>query len=152
MGPAAGAAAAGRRDRPPFPVGDPAGVEGDCATRRAGGGGAEAYYALLGVERGASRAEVKRAYSAAAKECHPDAAAADAAAFRQLTDAYAIVCAEILADDRRRGGGRGRREGGGGAQPSTAEIMREITDDILEMVEMDVDAEAGPRGWLPPAG
>ena len=74
-----------------------------------------------------------------------------AAAFRQLTDAYAIVCAEILADDRRRGGGRGQRDGGG-AQPSTAEIMREITDDILEMVEMDVDAEAGPRGWLPPAG
>ena len=75
------------------------------------------------------------------------------AAFRQLTDAYAIVCAEILADDRRRGGGRGRRDGGGGAQPSTAEIMREITDDILEMVEMDVEGEeAGPRGWLPPAG
>ena len=114
---------------------------------------AETYYALLGVERGASRAEVKRAYYAAAKECHPDAAAADAAAFRQLTDAYAIVCAEILADDRRRGGGRGRRDGGGGAQPSTAEIMREITDDILEMVEMDVEGEeAGPRGWLPPAG
>ena len=81
-----------------------------------------------------------------------DAAAADAAAFRQLTDAYAIVCAEILADDRRRGGGRGRRDGGGGAQPSTAEIMREITDDILEMVEMDVEGEeAGPRGRLPPA-
>ena len=39
------------------------------------------------------------------------------------------------------------------AQPSTAEIMREITDDILEMVEMDVEGEeAGPRGWLPPAG
>ena len=34
-----------------------------------------------------------------------------------------------------------------------AEIMREITDDILEMVEMDVEGEeAGPRGWLPPAG
>ena len=113
---------------------------------------AEAYYALLGVERGASRADVKRAYYAAAKECHPDAAAADPAAFRQLTDAYAIVCAEILADDRRRGGGRGRREGGGG-RAVDGEIMREITDDILEMVEMDVeDAEAGPRGWLPPAG
>ncbi|MBU1672071.1 MAG: J domain-containing protein [Actinobacteria bacterium] len=58
-------------------------------------------YEILGVHRGASADEIKRAYRQRARECHPDVAHHDPAAehkFKELTFAY-----EVLSDaDRRR--------------------------------------------------
>jgi curved DNA-binding protein CbpA len=58
------------------------------------------YYALLGVGRGASAAEVDRAYRRAARATHPDIHPDDASAterFRDVTSAY-----ETLSDPERR--------------------------------------------------
>jgi molecular chaperone DnaJ len=74
-------------------------------------------YILLGVEREASPAEIKRAYRRLARRLHPDINPGDreaAVRFRQIMDAY-----ETLMDpDRRRrydAGGLGCAEEGGGA-------------------------------------
>ena len=60
------------------------------------------FYLILGVERGASLADVKRAYKRLARKYHPDINPGDrqaAAQFRQIAEAY-----ETLSDpDRRRG-------------------------------------------------
>ena len=72
------------------------------------------YYDLLGVPRGASDAEIKRAFRALARELHPDVSGEpDAAArFRDIAEAY-----EVLADPERRAtydrfGKAGLRRGG----------------------------------------
>ena len=57
-------------------------------------------YLILGVERGATLADVKRAYKRLARKYHPDINPGDrmaAAQFRQIADAY-----ETLSDDQRR--------------------------------------------------
>lgn len=58
------------------------------------------YYADLGVSRGASTEEIKRAFRRLARESHPDANPGDAAAdarFRRVAEAY-----EVLSDSGRR--------------------------------------------------
>ena len=72
------------------------------------------YYDLLGVPRGASDAEIKRAFRALARELHPDVSGEpDAAArFRDSAEAY-----EVLSDPERRAtydrfGKAGLRRGG----------------------------------------
>jgi len=72
------------------------------------------YYDLLGVPRGASDAEIKRAFRALARELHPDVSGEpDAAArFRDIAEAY-----EVLSDPDRRAtydrfGKAGLRRGG----------------------------------------
>ena len=58
------------------------------------------YYALLGVRRGASAADVDRAYRRAARATHPDVHPDDVSAaerFRAVTNAY-----ETLSDTERR--------------------------------------------------
>ena len=57
-------------------------------------------YRVLGVEAGASRQDIARAYRRAVHGAHPDAQPADpraAARFRELTDAY-----DLLSDPARR--------------------------------------------------
>lgn len=58
------------------------------------------YYEVLGVERGASQAEIKSAYRKLAKKYHPDLNPGDKqaeAAFKEVNEAY-----EVLSDDQRR--------------------------------------------------
>ncbi|MGC9456762.1 MAG: DnaJ C-terminal domain-containing protein [Halothiobacillaceae bacterium] len=70
------------------------------------------YYAVLGVDRNASRDEVKRAYRKLAQKYHPDrnAAAAAEARFKEINEAY-----EVLGDPEKRARydalGRGYRAG-----------------------------------------
>jgi DnaJ-class molecular chaperone len=73
------------------------------------------YYELLGVERGASDAEVKRAFRKVARELHPDVNAHDPQAeekFKAAAEAY-----EVLSDPEQRQiydrfGQEGLRQGG----------------------------------------
>jgi molecular chaperone DnaJ len=80
------------------------------------------YYELLGVPRGASDAEIKRAFRALARELHPDVSATpdSDARFREIAEAY-----EVLSDPERRAtydrfGHAGLRRGG--FQPSFSDF------------------------------
>jgi molecular chaperone DnaJ len=58
------------------------------------------YYTLLGVERGASEAEIKRAYRGLARKYHPDVAEDKTTAeahFKEINEAY-----EVLSDPQKR--------------------------------------------------
>src|SRR6187455_3279906 len=71
------------------------------------------FYILLGIERGATLNDIKRAYKRLARRYHPDINPGDRTAavqFRQISEAY-----ETLSDPDRR-----RRYDSGGYFPSTA--------------------------------
>ncbi|NCC69549.1 MAG: molecular chaperone DnaJ, partial [Clostridia bacterium] len=58
------------------------------------------YYEVLGLKKGASEEEIKKAYRKLAKECHPDLHAGDAdceAKFKELNEA-----AQVLSDSEKR--------------------------------------------------
>lgn len=77
-------------------------------------------YRVLGVQRGASAEEVKRAWKARVKSCHPDVVATEsasvqkikAAEYRQLTEAYESLTG--------RGGGTGGSAGSSQASSSNS--------------------------------
>lgn len=55
------------------------------------------YYQILGVERGASKDEVKKAFRKLAAQYHPDKKSGDEAKFKEVSEAYAV-----LGDDKKR--------------------------------------------------
>ena len=80
----------------------------------ASGGSHQDPYRALGVDTGASRQDIARAYRRAVQRAHPDAQPTDpraAAQFQELTDAYDLLCdAARRADyDRRHPAARSSR-------------------------------------------
>jgi molecular chaperone DnaJ len=98
------------------------------------------YYEVLGVQRGASEAELKSAFRKLAKDYHPDKNAGDKVAeqkFKELGEAY-----EALKDPQKRAAydqfghaafenGRGGAGGPGGFGPDFASSMSDIFDDLF---------------------
>jgi molecular chaperone DnaJ len=79
------------------------------------------YYAILGIQKGATKEEVKKAFRKLAAKYHPDKQTGDEAKFKEISEAYAV-----LGDDKKRaeydtyghafqgagGGGQGQGFGG----------------------------------------
>lgn len=82
---------------------------------------AQDYYVVLGIERNASEAEIKKAYRALAMKYHPDKNNGEKAAeekFKQITAAYEVLCdAEKRATYDRYGEAGLRGSGGQGFSP-----------------------------------
>jgi molecular chaperone DnaJ len=78
------------------------------------------YYEILGLQKGASKEEIKKAFHKLAHQHHPDKKGGDEAKFKEINEAY-----QILSDDQKRaqydqfgsyngsGGGAGGFNGGG---------------------------------------
>jgi len=60
-------------------------------------GMAKDYYQILGVDRGASKEEIKKAFHKLAHKYHPDKGSGDDAKFKEISEAYAI-----LSDEKKR--------------------------------------------------
>lgn len=59
--------------------------------------GMKDYYEILGIKRGASKDEIKKAFRSLASKYHPDKKTGDEAKFKEISEAYAI-----LGDDSKR--------------------------------------------------
>ncbi|MEQ1615591.1 MAG: DnaJ domain-containing protein, partial [Hyphomicrobiaceae bacterium] len=98
------------------------------------------YYEVLGVQRGASEADLKSAFRKLAKDFHPDKNPGDTVAeqkFKELGEAY-----EALKDPQKRAAydqfghaafenGRGGPGAPGGFGPDFASSMSDIFDDLF---------------------
>lgn len=71
------------------------------------------YYDILGIEKNASKEDIKKAFRVLAHKYHPDKKGGDAAKFKEASEAYSV-----LSDDKKRGEydsyGRVFSEGGNG--------------------------------------
>ncbi|MEK7643605.1 MAG: DnaJ C-terminal domain-containing protein [Patescibacteria group bacterium] len=73
------------------------------------------YYNILGIERGASKDDIKKAYRKLAHQYHPDKKGGDEGKFKEINEAY-----QVLSDDQKRAqyDQFGSAAGGGGGQGS----------------------------------
>ena len=114
------------------------------------------YYALLGVQRDADEAEIKKAYRRLAMQHHPDRVGPDQkeaaeAKFKEITEAY-----EVLRDPEKRAtydryGAAGLRRGAGGsdfgfAHFDLAEALNVFMRDFGGLGSFDALFGGGGRG------
>ena len=88
------------------------------------------YYELLGVDRGASADDLKRAYRKLARQYHPDANPDDREAeakFKEISEAYAVLSDESARARYDQFGHEGLRGGGMGGDPFNFDL-----NDIFE--------------------
>ena len=88
------------------------------------------YYELLGVDRGASADDLKRAYRKLARQYHPDANPDDQEAeakFKEISEAYAVLSDESARARYDQFGHEGLRGGGMGGDPFNFDL-----NDIFE--------------------
>ena len=90
------------------------------------------YYQTLGLQKGASKDEVKKAFRKLAAQYHPDKKTGDEAKYKEITEAYAV-----LGDDKKKaeydtyghafnGGGQGAGNVDLGHDPSAKHIAIDI--------------------------
>ena len=98
------------------------------------------YYNILGIERGASQDEIKRAYRMLARRFHPDHNPDDPDAerrFKAATEAYAVLSDEEKRRRYDRMGHAAFQQGGGGPQyervdfSSFGEVLEGIFGDLF---------------------
>jgi molecular chaperone DnaJ len=108
------------------------------------------YYSTLGVERGASADDLKKAYRKLAMQYHPDRNPGDAKAeakFKEVSEAY-----DILKDDQKRAAydryGHAAFENGGGPQAGGFDFGGGGLGDIFDQMfnQMSGGRNRGPRG------
>lgn len=110
------------------------------------------YYEILGVQKGASKDEIKKAFRALASKYHPDKKTGDEAKFKEISEAYSI-----LSDDKKRaeydmtgsysaGGAQGGPWGGfGGFQQGGFQNGQGFEFDLNDIFENFGDMFGGGR-------
>src|SRR5262245_47526000 len=87
------------------------------------------YYLVLGVDRNASEAEIKRAFRELARKHHPDVNPPDAGeAFREINEAYAVLSDK---DARARYDRWGHADDGGSGFGAVVDAAQEMINEVL---------------------
>jgi molecular chaperone DnaJ len=87
------------------------------------------YYAVLGVDRGASETDIKRAFRELARKHHPDVAPSDKGErFREINEAYAVLGDR---DARARYDRWGHADGDAGGLSAVVDAAQELINDVL---------------------
>jgi molecular chaperone DnaJ len=115
------------------------------------------FYAVLGVERGATADEIKKAYRQAALRDHPDRNPGDEAAedrFKLAAEAYAVLGDETKRSRYDQFGHAGVRGGSGGAggPDFNSEVFADFSDILGSFFGFNVGFGGGRRGGGPARG
>ncbi len=102
------------------------------------------YYEILGVSKGSSSDEIKKAYRKVAMQYHPDRNPGDKPAeekFKEAAEAY-----EVLSDQDKRGqydryGHAGVRGAGGGHAPNMEDIFNQFASAVISFGSMLRDSK-----------